>query len=64
MEEIDFWRVAQHLIKLHGYGAQLDAAVRAERARISGDHIGHDIWRAVMLRVFELQRSPRPYEMQ
>ena len=63
MEEIDFWRVAQHLIKLHGLGAQFDAALRAERALLSGDDAGHEIWRAVMHRVFELQRSPRPHEL-
>jgi len=64
MEERDFWRVAQHMIRLHGSQAQFDAAVRAERARLSGDPAGHDIWRVVMHKVRELQREPLPGELQ
>ncbi len=63
MEDRDFWHVAEHLIRLHGTAAQLDAAVRAERARLSGDQTGHDIWRIVMHKVRELQRAPLPGEM-
>jgi hypothetical protein len=64
VDEKDYWCVAQHLIKLHGNQAQYDAAVRAERARLSGDKAGHEIWRLVMERVFELQRPAMPHEVQ
>jgi hypothetical protein len=64
MEEREFWLVAQQMIRLHGHSAQLDAAVRAEKARLSGDHTGHDIWRMVMQKVRELQRTPSPHEVQ
>jgi hypothetical protein len=62
VDEKDFWLLAQHLIKLHGHQAELDVAFRAERARLSGDKTGHDIWRVVMSKVRELQRQPLPGE--
>ena len=64
MDDKDFWLVAQHLIKLHGEQAQLDVAFRAERARMSGDLTGHEIWLVVMDKVRELQRAPRTHEVQ
>lgn len=64
MNEKDFWLVAQHLIKLHGDQAQFDVAVRAERARMSGDLTGHEIWLVVMDKVRELQRAPHAHEVQ
>lgn len=63
VEERDFWHVAHHLIRLHGSQAPLDAAVRAEKARLSGDEDGHSIWRLVMHKVQELQREPLPGEL-
>lgn len=63
MEDRDFWHVAHHLIRLYGAQAPLDAAMRAEKARLSGDPEGHSIWRLVMDKVQELQREPLPGEM-
>lgn len=63
VDEKDFWLVAQHLIKLHGEQAQFDVACRAERARLSGDLTGHDIWLVVMDKVRELQREPASHEV-
>lgn len=64
MDEKDFWLVAQHIIRLHGEQAQFDVAVRAERARLSGDNTGYDIWLVVMDKVRELQREPELHEVQ
>jgi len=63
LEDRDFWHVAHHMIRLHGSQAQFDAAVRAEKARMSGDETGHSIWRIVMHKVRELQREPLPSEL-
>lgn len=63
MDERDFWRVAQHLIRLHGPQAQFDAALRAERARLAGDRTGHEVWRLVMYKVGALQREPARGEL-
>ena len=63
VDDRDFWHVAQHLIRLHGEQAQLDAALRAERARLAGDQTGHEIWRLVMYKVGALQREPARSEL-
>jgi hypothetical protein len=63
VDDRDYWHVAQHLIRLHGEQAQFDAAIRAERARLAGDHTGHAIWRTVMEKVGALQHEPAHGEL-
>jgi hypothetical protein len=63
LSEIDRWRVAQLLIKQHGQDAELNAALRADEAIAVGDPKGESLWRDVMIKICQLQRSKLPQEL-
>lgn len=57
MEEIDIWRTAKLLIDHHGDGAELQAAMRADKALEDGFPDGVYVWKRVMRAVVDLQRQ-------
>lgn len=61
--EIDRWRTAQLLVKQHSLGASLEAAQRADEAIEAGDPKGERLWRDVMSKILQLQRTKRPPEL-
>ena len=60
VSQLDRWRTAQLLIKNHGLGAELDAAQRADKAIAAGDPETESLWRDVLIKVQQLQRTRRP----
>jgi hypothetical protein len=60
MEEIDIWRTAKLLIDHHGDRAEIQAAMRADKALEDGYPDAVNVWRRVTRAVEELQRrKPR-----
>ena len=63
MEEIDIWRTAKILVDAHGEGAELEAAMRADKALEDGCPDAVNVWKRVTRAVVDLQRqkSPGPF---
>ena len=57
LEEIDIWRTAKILVDAHGAGAELEAAMRGDKAMEDGHADAVDVWKRVMRAVVELQRT-------
>lgn len=63
MEEIDIWRTATLLMRLHGDGATFNAAQRADALYEKGDFKGVEVWVAVVHAIEQLERQkPREGE--
>lgn len=63
MEEIDIWRTAKILIDAHGDGAELEAAMRADKALEDGYLDAVNVWKRVMASVLVLhQQKPSASE--
>jgi len=59
VSEIDIWRSANELIKLHGEKAWDEAVVRYFELRKADDHAGMDVWRRIANAISWLT-DPRP----
>ena len=57
MEEIDIWRTAKILIDAHGDGAELEAAMRADKALEDGYLDAVKVWKRVFKAVWTLQQQ-------
>jgi hypothetical protein len=55
--EIDVYRSAHTLIKQHGEGAAIQAAMEADAMLDKGDLDGAAVWRLIVAAVNELQRG-------
>ena len=63
MEEIDIWRTAATLLRLHADSARSNAAQRADTLYEEGDIDGFIVWRQVILAIEQLERrKPRAGE--
>jgi len=63
MQEIDIWRTANVLIKLHGDQAALFAAARADELFAANDFVGSAVFHRIVLAIMELERTkPREGE--
>jgi hypothetical protein len=63
MEEIDIWRTATLLMRLHGDGATFNAARRADALLDKGDETGFAVWMKVVHAIEQLERqTPRDGE--
>lgn len=56
MAEIDIWRAAEQMRKLHGADAAIHAAMRADKFLDQGDAAGFEAWRRIVAAVNELDR--------
>jgi len=54
MEDIDIWRAAEQMRKLHGADAAIHAALRADKVLGEGDEAGFKAWRRIVAAVNEL----------
>jgi hypothetical protein len=57
MDEIDTWRAAEQMRKLHGADAAIHAAMRADKLMDQGDVEGFGIWKRVVAALNELDRQ-------
>jgi hypothetical protein len=57
MEEIDIWRTAALLMRLHGEGATFNAAQRADALLQNGDLQGVAVWIGVLHAIEQLERQ-------
>ena len=57
ISDLDIYRSAQMLVKRHGEGAPIQAAMRADAMLEKGDLEGYAVWRRIMGTVEELQGS-------
>ena len=57
MEEIDIWRTAAALLRLHGDAATFNAAQRADVLYDQGDLDGFIVWRKVIRAIEQLERQ-------
>ncbi len=59
--DLDIWRSAQVLVKLHGQDAPIHAAMRADAMLDKGDLDGCAVWRRIVRAVEELLKPvPEP----
>lgn len=56
ISDLDVWRAADLLIKLHGDDAAIVAAKRADELLASGDIEGQNVWKRIMRAINEVQR--------
>ena len=59
MDDLDAWRAAAEVIKLHGADAAGFAGQRAIDLHVAGDLAGEEAWVRIMMRIYELQRRSR-----
>ena len=59
VEDLDIYRSAQVLVKLHGQDAPIHAAMRADAMLEKSDLDGYDVWKRILRAVEELQRADR-----
>ena len=62
IEEVDIWRSASEMIKLHGEDAAVRAAMRADALLERGDLDGAAIWKRVVRAIGELTLTAPPSE--
>ena len=63
MEEVEVWRTANVLIKLHSEQAAFVAAERADELFAKDDFLGCTIWTRVVRAILEIERQkPRDGE--
>ena len=61
--ELDIWRAAEQMRKLHGADAAIHAAVRADKLMDQSDIEGFTMWKRVVAALNELERAtPRDGE--
>jgi hypothetical protein len=64
MDEIDIWRAADNMVKLHGNRAELAAADRAEALLAQGSVDGYFVWKRIVDVIQGLaKQKPDPGEM-
>ena len=51
MENIDIWRAAEQMRKLHGAAAAIHTAMRADKFLDQGDAAGFEAWRRIVAAV-------------
>ena len=56
--EKEIWACALQVMRTHGDGAALHAAMRADELLLAGDHEGSSTWIRIMKRVEALDRPP------
>lgn len=57
VEETDISRAADQMVKLHGDGAKLAAAKRADKMRDQGDEDGFHTWTRIVDIIRDLERK-------
>ncbi len=57
VSEQDIWRAAAQMVKLYPDGAELAAAMRADKALDMGDMFNFDLWKRVAAAARELARQ-------
>ena len=57
MEEVDIWRTAATLLRLHTDAARSNAAQRADALYDQGDLEGFIVWRQVIRAIEQLERQ-------
>ncbi len=62
--DLDIYRSANILVKRHGQGALIHAAMRADAMLEKGDLDGYAVWKRVLRAVGELRgTAPKPGEV-
>jgi len=56
MDEIDIWRAAEQMRKLHGADAAIQSAMRADKFLDQGDAAAFEAWRKIVAAINELDR--------
>jgi hypothetical protein len=61
MLEIDLYRTAAEMIKIHGEDANLHAAMKSDQLLDAGDTVGAKVWRDIVKRIeiLQLQKTDR-----
>jgi hypothetical protein len=59
MDELDVWRAADQMIKLHGKDAAVKAALRADALLDLGDVEGFHTWKRVVIAINRLESDGR-----
>ena len=59
---LDIYRTANELIRLHGADAPIHAAMRADELLDAGDLDGQTVWKRILAAVDELLLEERPEE--
>ena len=57
VDEIDIWRAADRMIKLHGDRAATEAAARADVMLAQDNSDGFRIWQRIVTRIGDLDRQ-------
>jgi len=60
VDDIDIYRTANVLVKLHGEDAPIQAAMKADALLEAGDIDGLAIWKRILAAVDELLLGERP----
>ncbi|NQV20115.1 MAG: hypothetical protein HQ511_01725 [Rhodospirillales bacterium] len=58
--DLDIYRTANELVKLHGDDAPIHAAMRADELLEAGDLDGKAVWLRIVQAIEELQSRERP----
>ena len=56
----ELWACACKVIDMHGAGAELHAAMRADELLAGGDLDGQRVWKAILARIVEWRREGLP----
>jgi hypothetical protein len=56
VDELDIWRAAEQMRKLHGADGAIHSAMRADKFLDQGDTAGFEAWRRIVAAVNELDR--------
>lgn len=56
----ELWACACKVIDMHGPGAELHAALRADELLAEGDVAGQRVWKAILARIEEWRRDGLP----
>ena len=54
--DLDIYRTANVLVKMHGRDASIEAAMRADEMLENGELTGYAVWRRILKVVGELQK--------
>jgi hypothetical protein len=60
ISERELWACAYKIIDMHGSGAELHAAMRADELLADGNVDGQRVWKAILARIEEWRRESLP----
>lgn len=56
----ELWACARKVLEMHGTGAEIHAAMRADELLEAGDLAGERVWKAILTRIVEMSTAGPP----